>query len=155
EIARSENGFGYRQDDHADSPTFATALALSPRTPLDILLGRAFVSGSGVIERTTDVDQFTFTTAGGTATLAVNVASVGANLDAVLELRNAAGALIARADPATSLGASITANLAPGQYFLAVRSHGEYGDVGQYTVTGTIAAAGVASVPTTAVLALA
>src|SRR5262249_26084881 len=70
EIARSENGFGYRQDDHADSPAFATVLTLAPRTPLDITLGRQSVSGSGIIERTTDVDQFTFTTTGGTATLA-------------------------------------------------------------------------------------
>lgn len=153
EIARSDNGFGYRQDDHSDNPVFATPLAQTTLTPF--VLGRASVSGSGIIGRTSDVDYFTFTTTGGMATLTVNVASVGANLDAVLELRNASGTLIARADPDTILAASVTANLAPGRYTLAVRSHGEYGDVGQYTVTGTIAAGGVIGGSSTVVLAVA
>ncbi|MBL9122988.1 MAG: pre-peptidase C-terminal domain-containing protein, partial [Planctomycetaceae bacterium] len=37
-----------------------------------------------------------------------------------------------------SLGESLTHNLAAGSYRLVVKSHGNYGDVGQYTVTGTL-----------------
>ena len=53
------------------------------------------LSGKGVIEKTSDVDLFKFTTAGGSVTLNVNVASVGATLDARLVVHNGAGALVA------------------------------------------------------------
>jgi hypothetical protein len=44
---------------------------------------------------------------------------------------------VASSDPSTSLNASISANLTPGNYFAVVGSHGEYGDVGQYTLQGS------------------
>jgi hypothetical protein len=134
-IARPANGFGYRADDRGN--TFATATRLYP--------SGSSVSRAGVIEKTTDTDFFNFGTTGGVVSLSVNVAPVGANLDARLSLYNAAGGLLATADPGDRLGATITLALAPGRYYVAVLSHGAYGDVGQYTLTGTVPNAGSSS----------
>ena len=60
-------------------------------------------------------------------------------LDLKLELRDSSGTIITSADK-SSLGESISANLTAGTYYVDVASHGSYGDVGQYTLSGTIAA---------------
>ncbi len=127
-ISGAVNGFGYRPDDRGN--TFNSA------TPLT---GPGFQkTGSGIIEKTSDADYFSFITGGGEITVSVAVADVGANLDATLELRSATDELIASADPGNSLGATITTTVATGEYRVVVRSHGTYGDVGQYTVTASV-----------------
>lgn len=136
-IAGSANGFGYRPDDHANSWSGATPLGGSPRPGL--------LSGSGVIEKTTDGDWFAFTAGSGQASFKLSTASVGANLDAKLSLYRAPAApgllptLVASADPGDELGASLTAALSAGTYYLKVSSHGSYGDVGQYSLLGSVA----------------
>ena len=45
--------------------------------------------------------------------------------------------MVATADTA-SLSESITANLGAGTYYLSVMSEGNYGDVGQYTISGIV-----------------
>src|SRR5262249_33642475 len=61
------------------------------------------------------------------------------DLDVRLELRDAAGTtLIAADDPTNSFDATITVSVPAGNYRLAVLSHGTYGDVGKYSVSGTI-----------------
>ena len=45
--------------------------------------------------------------------------------------------MIAAADTA-SLGESVSALVPTGDYYLAVASHGNYGDVGTYTISGTV-----------------
>lgn len=127
-IARAANGFGFRSDDHGNAANVATLLAAAGTR----------LSGTGVITTSRDLDYFAFTTGAGQVTLSVNVASGVNNLDARLELRNAAGAVIASAAPADSFGASITVTVAAGSYRLVVASQGNYGDVGQYTIAGTI-----------------
>jgi hypothetical protein len=137
-ISRSANGFGYRADDHGNSLSVADTLLVSGDT----------LSGSGVIEKTTDSDYFKFMTAGGAVTLSANVIAAGATLDLKLALYDANGGLVGTADTA-SLGESISLTLSPGTYYLSVISEGNYGDVGQYTITGTAAApAGVLGAPT-------
>jgi hypothetical protein len=127
-IARASNGFGYRADDHAGAVGSGDALAID---------GNA-VSAAGVIETMSDVDAFSFVTDAGAISLSANVIDIGANLDAVLELRDAGGTLVAMADPTDALGASISLTVPAGNYTLLVRSTGVYGRVGQYTVSGTI-----------------
>ena len=127
-LSRPTNVFGYRIDDHGNGATTATPLAVSGEQ----------LSGSGIITTTADVDYFSFTTGAGQVTLNVGVPTGWANLDARFELRSATGSLMASADSSTSLGATLTANLAAGSYRIVVGSHGSYGDVGQYTVSGTI-----------------
>jgi hypothetical protein len=127
-LSASHNGFGYRADDHGDSAGTATSLIVSANQ----------VAGSGIITKTSDVDYFSFTTDAGVISLKVSVPAGVNNLDAVLELRDSGGALVASVDPSTSFDATITATVSGGSYRLVVASHGGYGDVGQYTVSGTI-----------------
>lgn len=130
-IAGPLNGFGFRTDDHGNTPETATPLAIDGSQ----------VSGAGIIEQLTDLDYFSFTTGAGEITLSANVFEVGPNLNARVELRSASNELIAAADPAGSLSATITTSVDAGDYYFVVASHGTYGDLGQYTVTGSIAPA--------------
>src|SRR5439155_19775381 len=127
-ISGSNNGFGYRAD--AVGNTTATATALGSNTSF---------SGSGIIERTSDLDYFSFNTStGGNLTLNANTIATGATLDMKLELRNSSNAVIATSDQAGSAAEAITTHLAPGTYYVDVASHGTYGDVGQYSFSGSI-----------------
>ncbi|HLQ46015.1 MAG TPA: fibronectin type III domain-containing protein, partial [Planctomycetaceae bacterium] len=127
-ISRSANGFGYRADDHGNTASTATALTVS---------GGQF-SGSGIITTTGDVDYFSFNTSAGSITINVDVLANVNDLDAKLQLFDANGGLLQTSDPSTSFGASMTTTVAAGTYRVAVSSHGGYGDVGQYTISGTI-----------------
>ena len=129
-------GLGYRADDHGSGTGAATVLATSGST----------VTGSGVITETVDTDWFSFATGTGAVSLTVHVAQYGAMLDAKLELRNAAGNLVTSADNA-SLGETVSASVAAGTYYLVVLSHGSYGDVGQYSVSGTVASGTTPTAP--------
>ena len=127
-ISDEENGFGYRPDDHPDTVGSGTPLVLTGNT----------VAGSGIIETMTDVDAFSFSTDAGLITLNVNVAALGPNLDTVIELRNSSGTLIASAAPTDNLASVISTNVIAGDYTLLVKSTGDYGRLGQYTVSGTV-----------------
>jgi hypothetical protein len=135
-IAGPANGFGYRADDHGNTPASADPLTLN---------GNA-VSAAGVIENTSDVDDFKFTAGFGTARFTLNAAPYGPMLDGTLRLLNSNGDVLATADTA-ALGETITMNLAAGQYILQVSSHGSYGDIGQYTISGTIVPPLIAPAP--------
>ena len=131
-IAREENGFGYRPDDHASNRSGATRL---DRVGIDW-------QGSGIIGLTSDIDYFRITPTGSRLSARVNVAEFGPNLDARLELRDSAGTLIASADTTgdpdlrVNLEASLTADVVAGRvYYVVVGSSGSYGAVGQYIVT--------------------
>jgi hypothetical protein len=131
-LSNTTNAFGYRADDVGN-----TAAAAAPASVTGTVLG-----GSGVIEHTSDADVFSFDTAAGTVSLSGQVAAAGATLDLKLELRDAAGNVLASADTA-SLGESLSATVPSGTYYLNVKSHGGYGDVGQYSISGTTVAAPV------------
>jgi len=126
-ISSPANGFGYRPDDHGNSPVLAD--------PLSEPDGNNF-SGSGVIEQKTDVDYFHLTSAGGMLSARADVAAIGPMLDLALKLTDANGNVLAAADTA-SLGESLSLEVPAGDYYLAVSSHGGYGDIGTYTITGT------------------
>lgn len=128
-MARDANGFGYRADDHGGSTATATSLGISGTV----------ISDSGLIAENSDTDWFSFTTGSGQIVLTVDVATVGANLDAVIELRDSNGNVIASADPTASQNATVIANVSAGDYFLVVRSNGNYGHVGTYTISGNLA----------------
>lgn len=134
-IARATNGFGYRPDDHGNTPGTATQLS-GPGGEL---------SGSGVIATTSDVDYFAFETDAGEVTLTVTLPPNN-NLDARLELRSASDDLILFAAPSNSFGATLTINLQAGSYRVVVKSQGNYGDVGQYTLTADVLAPSVEGV---------
>jgi hypothetical protein len=132
-IAGATNGFGYRPDFYGQS------LATATQVP-----AQNGVAEVGVIDAPSSADYFTFSTRGGAASFAVGTAAVGPTLHARLELWSASG-LIAVSDSATTLGASISTTLAAGRYYLVVRSHGNFGDVGQYSLTVNAPSSGVGS----------
>jgi hypothetical protein len=143
------SGLGYRADDAGNSTSTAVALTGSGTT----------LTRSGIITQVTDVDYYSFTTSGGSVTLTVNPIDplkFGPMLDAVVELRDSSGTLIASADVGYTrtlpvyAGDTLTRTLAAGTYHVVVRGHGwvtaygtngasigEGADVGQYTLTVT------------------
>jgi hypothetical protein len=129
-LARPANGFGYRPDEHGN--TIASA------TPLGAVANA--VASAGVIMIMADVDYFRFTTGAGQVSFLATVPIGFNNLDTRLELRDAAGTLITSAAPSNSFNSSINAALNAGTYYIVVASQGSYGDIGQYTLTGTIVA---------------
>jgi len=137
-LSNASNGFGYRADDHGSTPQTATPLTSN-------------VNLSGVIERTSDVDMFSFTTTGGVVNLTLNVAQFGANFDSQLRIRTLEGHLLAMSDPTDRLGASLNVTMPAGTYYVVVRGvhsgDNVYGNVGQYTLTGTVPVTASQSAP--------
>jgi PKD repeat protein len=128
------NVVGYRADQHGDTIVNAT------------LLSGTSVSASGIIERRTDADLFGFTTGPGPVSFNVAPAPVSPNLDIQLALYDGLGNLVTSANPST-LGASLSATLAQGTYYLAVdgvgtgdplTAYNDYGSLGQFSLTGSI-----------------
>lgn len=127
----------YAADDHGG--TTATATTLS---------GPA-ISDGGTIERNTDVDVFRFTTGAGNISLRVQGPSAQPNLDVLAELLDANGQVLQSVDSWT-LAAAIDTTLAAGTYYLRVSGVGadspvtngysRYGSLGNYVITGSLAA---------------
>jgi hypothetical protein len=130
------SNLGYRPDDDNNDLAHAKPLVASGTS----------ISASGVIKDATENDLFSFTTGSGQVTLNLLRSSLGGMLDAKLLLYGQDGTLLATIDPPLSLtgpdyglDATFSGFLSAGTYFVGVASHGEYGDIGQYTLTGTLA----------------
>lgn len=115
-------GDGYRPDDFGN--TIATA------TPL--IVSGAMQTHTGIIERYTDLDVFSFTSPGGPTAITV-APEVPSGLDAILEVRDGSNSLIAVADTVAN-GQTLTVNLPAGTFYVVVGSKGNYADLGQYQV---------------------
>ncbi|MGN6133366.1 MAG: SBBP repeat-containing protein, partial [Aureliella sp.] len=125
-LAGSLNGFGYRADDHADTIANATPLAGS---------GTDF-SGSGIIGAGGDVDVWSLTTSQVLGMkVTVGGSAIGQNLDAVIDLLDEQGNVLVTADPNNSTDAALAVESAPTAKYIAVRSTGAYGRIGQYTIS--------------------
>ncbi len=137
-IITSQNGFGYRPDDVGNTAGTSAALFSSG----------GVVSDSGIIESRSDVDVYSFNTGAGAINLQALVAGRGADLDLLLELYDAGGQLVASANPADQLSASLTATVGAGTYYLHVSGVGkgdplvsgysDYASIGSYRLTGSI-----------------
>ncbi len=130
----TKNGFGYRQDDHGNTAQTATDLGAV-----------SSFSSWGIIERSSDVDVFTFTVGAGDLSLTINPAPRGPNLDIYAELYDATSSLIASSNPTNLLSASFDLTLPAGQYFLHISGVGrgdpisgysDYASIGSYWITG-------------------
>lgn len=138
-------GMAYYADDHGDASGAATQLT-----------GSTSISGSGFIERNTDVDVFRFLTGAGSISLAVNPSPLGPDVKILAELHDADGNLITSSS-LSNLGASIGSTVAAGTYYLSVSGVGsgdpattgysDYASLGQYTITGTIVNPGSSAPP--------
>jgi PKD repeat protein len=125
---------GYRADAHGDSTVNATVLS-----------GTA-LSASGIIERRTDADLFSFTTGAGLVSFTATPAAPSPNLDIQLALYDGLGNLVTSANP-TTMDASLSTTLPQGTYYLAVDGIGtgdpltaydDYSSIGQFNLTGTV-----------------
>src|SRR3954470_22868550 len=112
-------GDGYRPDDFAN--TIATA------APLAVNGGLQFASG--IIERRTDVDAFSFTATDGGVTIAA-IPDAPSGVDTKLEIYDSSGNLVAAKDGATNDQQMTLPGLPAGTYYALVSSHGDYGDQG-------------------------
>lgn len=139
-ITSSTNGFGYRDDDHSDKKQSATAIARNASDQ---------VNGSGVIESRGDTDVFEIQSGTGSISLDISPANTISNLDITAELYDSEGSLLAAANPATQLNASLSTTVESGTYFLHVKATGygtadtgstDYASLGAYTVSGQMAA---------------
>lgn len=125
---------GYRADAHGDSIVNATSLTGTS------------LSASGIIERRTDADLFSFATGAGPVSFTATPAAPSPNLDIQLALYDGLGNLVTSANP-TTLNATLSTTLAQGTYYLAVDGVGtgdpltaydDYASLGQFDLTGTV-----------------
>ena len=127
-ISAANNGFGgYRSDDHGNTISSATALS-----------GTTTLTGSGIITQTSDIDVFSFAAGAGLLNFTINPAQYGPNLDILAELINSSGNIIASSNLSSNLFANLNTSVSAGNYFLSIKSNGQYGRVGQYTISGTV-----------------
>jgi hypothetical protein len=138
-ISSNANGIGYRTDDYGGTTATASPLSLD---------STGAVTMQGIIDRTSDVDVLSFTTTGGNINLVINPVDKHPNLDIIAVLYNSAGAVVAASDP-TGLSANISLALPAGTWFLSIAGAGSgnpavtgytnYGSLGSYLITGTLA----------------
>jgi len=142
-ITNATNGFGYRNDDFGSTVATASNLNFSNSTT---------ISTTGIIERNTDLDYFRFNLAvGGAATININPAVYGPNLDIEAKLYNASGTLLLTDNPTNALNASFSTTLTAGTYYISIDGVGmgnplttgytDYGSLGFYSITGTVPSA--------------
>lgn len=139
-IITSQNGFGYRADDHGNASGTADPLSVAP--------DGVSVSGDGIIETNSDFDVFSFTSGAGTISLNVDPAPLGPNLDILAELYDADGTLVGWSNPAGRLDADISVDVPGGDYYLSITGVGlgdpldtgytDYASLGSYSIAGTI-----------------
>ncbi|MBX9851202.1 MAG: carbohydrate-binding protein [Cytophagaceae bacterium] len=135
-ISSATYNVGYRNDDHGNATTAATSIPASSN-----------VNRSGIIERTSDVDYFSFNSGSGTINLNINTVYRHPDLDIIARLYNSSGALIGTYNPA-GVNASLSINVSQGIYYLSVDGTGtgnpatdgysDYASLGSYTITGSI-----------------
>jgi len=132
-LSNSLNGFGYRIDDFGGSISNATPLVNNNGT----------LTGTGIIGSPNDVDMFSFEAISANGVkIDVQGVEIGQNLDVVFDFLDAQGNVIATANPGDSLDATLTVP-SSGTRYVAVRSTGVYGRVGQYTVSISSALPGI------------
>ncbi len=143
----ANNGGAPVADDVGDTTATAKGLGVSPAV------------ADGLIGTRSDLDVYSVTTAATTLDLAVAVAANSPDLDARLELLDAAGNVVASNDPptgttvleaASGMGATLTAVVPAGTYFVridgvgygsaAAGGYSDFASVGRYhlTVSGQI-----------------
>jgi hypothetical protein len=130
-IITTQNGFGYRPDDHGSTTGTATAITSG-------------VVKEGIIEQRTDVDYFSFAMAGsGRVQIDIDPDYLAPNLDILAKLLAADGTVLYTSNPLDALDAQFDVNLAAGNYFLSIDGTGlrtpvdgysDYGSLGYYSV---------------------
>ncbi|HEY5313791.1 MAG TPA: hypothetical protein VIK18_14785, partial [Pirellulales bacterium] len=129
-IADQTNGFGYRPD--VWNNTLATAATLTNTAGL--------LTASGVIEQPTDTDYYVLQSPGGVfGDFTILPASFGTTLDFTAELISSSGQILNEAQGNLNINkVELNASLPKGTDYLVIKGLGDYGDVGQYSIQGSI-----------------
>lgn len=137
----TNNGFGYRTDDHANTSGGATTLDNLGANAADPSL--TDVGGFGIIELDSDSDWFQFAAGSGTLNLTIDsyvaetfvrtgsgfvrsvestpVGNQGSNLDVLVTLYDESESVIATSNPASQLSASLSnITISAGTYYLEI-----------------------------------
>lgn len=139
------NGYiNYRNDDYQDNISGATFISKDNSGILD--------ATSGVIENKSDVDMFSFTCGSGNAKLDISNTVDYANLDISVSLYDGSTSNLINTFDDNGLNCSFNVTLNEGTYYLAIKGTGygdpatngysEYGSLGSYTISGTVAPGG-------------
>ena len=161
DLAVIASNIPYRSDDHGGTRASATPLVVSGGVGIESTTPEndptnSDKSNKGVLERSADMDVFSFVTGSGPVNLAVNPwitpsGTRGGNVDLLVELYNEGGTLLLTSNDAAKTGAVIDTTLAQGRYYLHVKNsatgnplvssptgYTAYASLGQYFITGTI-----------------
>ncbi|WP_050986061.1 hypothetical protein [Schlesneria paludicola] len=144
-IISTQNGFGYRSDDFAN--TRASAGAVAATAGSGATANTYTVLQSGVIETRTDNDWFLINSGNGNIVITAKGGPVNTMLDISLELYSNSGTLVASSNPIDDVTATINYAAPAGTYFLKIDGVGkgsplstgytDYSSLGQYTISGT------------------
>lgn len=163
DLALIATKLGYRTDDHADNEGSATPLMINEdgktivaTTPKTDPTNQS-PANKGIIENSSDVDVFSFTTGDGVVSLKIfpwrsSANTHGGNLDVFVQLKNSQGTVVATSNVAASTRATIDTYLDADTYTIHVSSTGvgnpndpqdprgytSYGSIGQYFISGII-----------------
>ncbi len=131
-IGGSNNGFSFRQ--------VAASSAASPLSPA--IQDGTSLGASGLIVRGQQQDYYRVDVGAGASSFTVTVPDGVSNLSPVVTLYDSTGAIpIATATVSTDdFSAHLDATLEAGSYRLVVSGGGQYGNVGTYSLSGTIVA---------------
>ncbi len=144
-ITSSDNGFGYRADDHSNNAGGSATAAYFANNMFTV---------NGIIEKISDKDHFKFTMPVNGVfhlnALPYNVGSgnTGSNLDVQVTLMSGPNTVIGVYNPQSSLGAVVDTVLNAGNYFIKVEGKGnvyapEYASLGSYNLEASFMAFGV------------
>lgn len=135
QVITTQNGFGFREDDHGQTLDLAGALDFEG-------------SSVGIIERPDDLDGFTMDLPSpGRFLVQATTDDLNPNLDIALTLMDEAGEVRATANPDEALNAELDLTLDAGRYLLLVDGVGrgaveedgysDYGSLGLYTLVAS------------------
>lgn len=141
-LSSPSHGVGYRTDDHGGNTGSATALVIDAAGNVDGAIN------SGIIEKTNDLDFFSFTTTGGLVSLDFRTVERHGNLDILAKVYNSNGVEIASVNDLSGLHASYSATLAAGTYYVSIDGTGsgdpladgysDYASLGSFFISGNI-----------------
>jgi len=144
-ITSSDNGFGYRADDHSNNAGGSATQTTFVNNQFNL---------NGIIEKISDKDNFKFSmpTNGQFQLTAVpyniGAGNVGSNLDLQVTLLSGPNTVVGVYNPQNTLSVVIDTLLASGNYFLRIEGKGnlyapEYASLGSYSLEGNLMAFGV------------
>ncbi len=140
-IAKAQNGFGYKVDDHGNDTNSATEIVADAD-------GNVLIANNkGFIEKGSDKDMFAFTTSGGAVNLTIDSFFGYSNLNVEARLLNSNGDEIISSN-SEELNASFDIPLQKGTYYIEIDGvkegdnpsvgYSDYSSLGSYAIAGKL-----------------